>query len=148
MTTYRERLLPNAGVMVLLLIGPAVLGVAYGAVIGAAAGWLVFAASALAVIVTIVLTSPLVSVDATGLTAGRARLPREAIGPTTVLNAGMRRTVLASQATAFTLLRTWHAPTAVQVDVLDAEDPHPSWVVTTRHPDRLVAAMDALRTSP
>lgn len=146
-TSYRERLFPRWGVALLLLCGPAALGIAYGSAIGAGAGWLVFLASALALSLTVLVTTPTVAIDADGLLAGRARLPRVAIGPLTVLDPAQRRTVLASQATAYTVLRTWHAATAVQVRVLDPDDPHPSWVLTTRHPNRLAAAIDALRAS-
>ena len=144
--SYRERLLPRWGIVLLLLMGPLALGVAYGTAVGALAGWLVLATSAAAGLVVVLLTTPRIEVSAAGLSAGPAVLPPWAIGETTELDADGRRLVLATQATVFTVLRTWHASTAVRVAVVDAQDPHPAWVLTTRHPSRLAAALAAIRT--
>jgi hypothetical protein len=44
-------------------------------------------------------------------------------------------------------LRAW-ARTAVRVEVLDPADPTPYWLVSTRRPDELAAAIAAGRTRP
>jgi len=141
---YRERLLPRLRTALLLLCGPAVLGIAYGAAIGALAGWLVFAASSLAAGVIVLVTTPSVAVSQAGLSAGRAFLPSAAIGAAVPLDSDARRHALATHATAFTMLRTWAAPTAVLVHVKDPQDPHPVWVISSRYPDRLVTALHTL----
>jgi hypothetical protein len=41
-------------------------------------------------------------------------------------------------------IRPWIGP-GVQVWVDDADDPTPYWVVSSRHPDRLVRALRATR---
>lgn len=46
--------------------------------------------------------------------------------------------------TAFVSIRPWIGP-GVQVWVDDEEDPTPYWVVSSRHPDRLVEAVRAAR---
>jgi hypothetical protein len=45
---------------------------------------------------------------------------------------------------AFVQIRPWIGP-GVQLWLDDPDDPTPYWVVSTRHPDRLVAALDAAR---
>ncbi|MGA8995956.1 MAG: DUF3093 domain-containing protein [Nocardioidaceae bacterium] len=76
------------------------------------------------------------------LGAGPARIGVEHLGPATALDAtGLR--LLAGRdadARAFLLLRPYLAR-GVRVSVEDPADPTPYWLVSTRHPDRLVAAL-------
>jgi hypothetical protein len=47
-------------------------------------------------------------------------------------------------ARAWLMIRGWVSP-VVKVDVLDASDPTPYWIVSTRHPDRVIAAISRAR---
>lgn len=80
------------------------------------------------------------------LRAGRAHIPLELCGAVEVLDAD--RTRLAggadADARAYLLLRPYIA-TAVRVAIDDPKDPVPYWLLSSRRPDRLAAAVRAGR---
>lgn len=142
-TAYTERLwLGPLGWLLVVLFG-IVLGVAVlpvndtlglvVAVLGVAGGVLVA-----------VLTTTRVEVDRGTLRAGAARIPARLVGPATVLEGEALRTELgpALDARAYLCLRGW-VHRAVRIELHDPQDPTPYWVVSTRRPDRLVAALSA-----
>lgn len=87
-----------------------------------------------------------IRVVAGSLVAGDARIPVEALGEATVLDAdealAWRRHK--ADARAFMLLRAY-VPTAVKVEITDPADPTPYAYLSTRSPQRLVAALEAVR---
>jgi hypothetical protein len=78
------------------------------------------------------------------LEAGRARIPVHLLASPEALDAaGARRTAgVEADARAYLLLRPY-APEAVRVRVLDPDDPTPYWLLSTRHPRTLAAALTA-----
>lgn len=78
------------------------------------------------------------------LHVGEAHLPLEFAGETQIIPGRMKRQVLgpAFDPAAFALHRSWVAP-MVWIHVTDEEDPTPYWLLSSRHPDELVAAMRA-----
>ena len=76
--------------------------------------------------------------------AGRARIPVDQLGVPVALDAtGSRRLAgVDADARAYLLIRPYLAR-SVQVPVDDPDDPAPYWLVSTRHPQRLVAALVA-----
>jgi len=80
------------------------------------------------------------------LTAGRARIDVSHLGEAAALSPESTRLVAGREADAraYLLLRPY-LRRAVRVDVVDPADPTPYWLVSSRHPDRLVAALDAAR---
>ena len=90
-----------------------------------------------------------VSVEAGVLTAGRARIPVSLLGEPEPLDAEAARLLAGryADARAYLLLRPYVRP-AVRVEVTDPADPVPYWLVSTRHPDRLVAALAASAARP
>lgn len=85
-----------------------------------------------------------VVVDSHTLTAGRARLPRCFVGEVTELDRETTRQLLGAKADARAYLLTRpYVATAVRVELTDPADPTPYWVVATRHPARLAAALTA-----
>ena len=90
--------------------------------------------------------SAVVSVDADGVRAGRALLPMEACGAVTVLSTSQFHDLRgpSADARAYLLLRPYVA-TAVRIDVTDIADPTPYWLVCTRHPEQLDAAITGWR---
>jgi len=80
--------------------------------------------------------------DSTGLRVGPVWLPVQFVGPATALDPDDTRHLrgVGADARAFTVLRGW-IPTAVTVSVLDARDPTPYWLVSTRRPQQLAAAL-------
>ncbi|MPZ27846.1 MAG: DUF3093 family protein [Micromonosporaceae bacterium] len=71
-----------------------------------------------------------------------ARLPAQFIAEVVALDPAGRRELLGTAADplAFVVQRPWVAG-AVQVVLDDPADPTPYWLVSTRHPDRLAAAL-------
>lgn len=108
----------------------------YALVLAVAAGLLLFAGSAR------------VGVHEATLEAGRARLPLEFAGPIDVLDRSGTRTALGTAAdpAAYTVTRSW-LPGSIRVEVRDPDDPTPYWLIGSRHPDRLAAAVVAARAS-
>ncbi|MDD9207793.1 DUF3093 domain-containing protein [Georgenia sp. 10Sc9-8] len=145
---YRERLVPSAPVYLVV----AVLGVSAALLVlpfstpGAVAAGVAVTA---ALVVALVAGSPVVKVEVPGgdpaaaeLHAGRARIPVSLLGRTEVLDADGVRRVMGTDADA----RAWvcHRPwvrTALRTEVVDPRDPTPYWLVSTRRPDQLHAAL-------
>lgn len=151
---FRERLWPTPLVWLLLLAAPGALGVAYGAAFTPGLGWVVFGVGFLITVLLVVLGSPTIVVTDQELIAGRARLPRRTIRAVTALaskgGAGQAasptatpslRNELRTQATAFTLIRAWSGSAGVRIDLDDAQDPHPCWLLSTRRPAALAHAL-------
>jgi hypothetical protein len=90
--------------------------------------------------------SVLVAADSTGLTAGGLRLPAEFVGETEVLHREdyRRRLGVDADARAHLLTRPY-LDRGVLVRVDDPADPTPYWLVSTRRPDALAAALDTHR---
>jgi hypothetical protein len=94
------------------------------------------------IVAGLVLASPVIEVTTEAFVAGRARLPIEYVGTVAgflaedaALERGQRL-----DARAWLLIRGWVGP-VVTVAVTDPEDPTPYWVVSTRRPGAVVAAM-------
>ncbi|ASR54709.1 DUF3093 domain-containing protein [Cellulomonas sp. PSBB021] len=96
-------------------------------------------------VVTVVLVlrwTPRVRVHAGELHAGRAHIPLDLLRDPVVLEGPALREALGPglDARAYVCLRGW-IRTAVRVDVEDPQDPTPYWLVSTRRPTALVAAL-------
>ena len=78
------------------------------------------------------------------LRAGRARIEVHHLGAVEALDpeASRRLAGVEADARAYLLLRPYLTRT-VRVAVLDPADPAPYWLLATRHPDALVAALGA-----
>ncbi len=79
------------------------------------------------------------------LRVGRARIGAEHLGSVAALDpeATRRRSGVDADARAHLLLRPY-LKRAVEIEVTDPADPTPYWLVSTRHPDRLAAAVAAM----
>ena len=82
------------------------------------------------------------------LRAGRAHIPVTLLGCAEPLDGERARRRLGAEldARAYHFVRGW-IRTGLAVPVLDPEDSTPYWYVSTRHPDRLAAAIEAARPS-
>ena len=85
-----------------------------------------------------------VSVSDTEFHAGRAHVPTEFVGAVTTLDQEGTRLAAGrdADARAFLVLRPY-LKRSVRVELTDPNDPTPYWLVSTRHPDRLAAALGA-----
>lgn len=93
--------------------------------------------------------SALVEVTDTEFSAGPARIPRRLLGTPEPLDREQTRRALGVGADARAYLATRpYLKAAVRVPVSDPDDPAPYWLVGTRHPDRLAAALLGASTDP
>ncbi|WP_394768331.1 DUF3093 domain-containing protein [Lacisediminihabitans sp.] len=141
MTIYRERLWASPWVFIsTALVIPASLLVFLP--INLFVGVIVSIALYAACVVVLVATSPVIEVTNEHLSAGRATLPlafageaRGFEGEEATLERGQRL-----DARAWLLIRGWVSP-VVTVQVNDANDPTPYWLVSTRRPGELIRAL-------
>jgi hypothetical protein len=101
-----------------------------------------------ACIAVLIGTSPVVRITNQELVAGRARVPIELIGEVTGYT-GEEATLERGQrldARAWLLIRGWVAP-VVRVELADPTDPTPYWIVSTRRPNEVVAAIAKARAA-
>ena len=140
-STYRERLWPApwvfiatalvipASLLVFLPISlPVGVGVAvllYGAVVGA-----------------LFVTTATIEVTGTEVRAGRARMPRSVVSGAQAFDGGEATAErgVRLDARAWLLLRGW-IPGVVRIELDDPADPTPYWLVSTRNPEELEAAL-------
>lgn len=145
---YRERLSPSlwvivsaavAAPMAALVIAPidTTLALVAGIVVG------------IAIVALLVAASPVVEVRDGVLTAGRAHIDIGFTGDVSVLSGDE-----AQQARGPGLHpRSWHLIRGgidglVIVTITDPDDPAPSWVISSRTPDRLAAIVRRAQTTP
>ncbi len=82
-------------------------------------------------------------VDAEGtLHAHKAMLPASVVGRGAVVPPSARRAAMGRQLdpAAFLIYRSWIKPMVLLV-IDDPDDPTPYWLVSSRHPDKVLAAM-------
>ena len=142
LTAYSERLYPPVAVFILVAGLSAIVGVAYGAAYGATWGWVMGITLGLIGTVVLIATSTPLHVDDRVLRAGRARLPLTVIAETTSLDADeMRQARRHGDPRDYVVLRAWSSRRGVAVGISDPRDPHPRWIITSRHPERLTEAI-------
>ncbi|KQT89201.1 hypothetical protein ASG49_15465 [Marmoricola sp. Leaf446] len=93
--------------------------------------------------------SAVVAVRDGELRAGRAHVATRLLGPAEALDAEQTRRVhgVDADARAFLMTRPY-LKRAVLVPVLDPADPTPYWLVSTRHPGPLAAALEGSAGAP
>jgi hypothetical protein len=123
------------------------LAIAYGNSLGARYGWLVAIGGTVIATLLIARSAAAITVTAGALQAGRAAIEWEATGRVLALDADQARTARGPQGdqTAYMLLRPGVGPGAVVLEVTDPLDPHRTWLLASRHPDRLARAIETAR---
>ncbi len=146
---YRERLVVPLRWWVQATMFLATLWLAF---VVATPPWLAWTATGACTAVTFGLLayvgSAVVEVGDRDLRAGRARIPLRLLGTPQPLDREQTRRVLGVEADARAYLATRpYLKATVKVPVSDPDDPAPYWLVGTRHPDRLTAALRAATAS-
>lgn len=144
-TLYRERIRASAWVFFsTALVIPASLLVFLPINLGA--GVIIAIVLYATIVLILVATSPVITVTRQQFTAGRASVPIALVGAVTAYSgedATLQRGRLLD-ARAWLLIRGWVSP-VVRVELTDADDPTPYWIVSTRAPEALVEALDSAK---
>ena len=141
MSTYREKLVPSVRIYIylVLLIPASILVFApINIFIGYVCAVVLYGGSVLVLNVL----SPVVSVEDGMLSAGKARIPVSLLGEPEAFT-GDAATLARGRkldARAWLCIRGWISP-VVKVNVHDPADPVPYWLISTRNPNELVAAL-------
>ena len=142
---FREKLYPSAWIFVATaLVIPASLLVFLP--ISILAGAVVASVLYAAIIVLLVVTTPTIEVGVDELRAGRARLPLDVVSEARAAHGSdaVHERGVGLNAEAWLLIRGW-IPDVVRVGLADPSDPTPYWIISSRHPDELAAAIIAAR---
>lgn len=145
MPVYREKLWPNAWMFIAtaLVIPASILVLAPISIEAGIATAVVLYGGC---VTLLLLASPSITVDNGVLTAGRARIQLTQTGEATGFTgseASAERGVRLD-ARAWMLIRGWVA-SVVRVPVIDPADPTPYWLISTRRPTELAAAINGSR---
>ena len=145
MPEYRERLWPTPWIYVssLLLIPASILVLAPVSLpAGIVTGVVLYAA----LTGSLTLTAPVVEVSGGRFRAGRAAVPLTETGTAipAIGDAARIERGTGLDARAFLVIRGW-IKDVVRVPITDAADPAPYWLVSTRHPNELAAAINGSR---
>ena len=144
-TTYRERLWPAPWLFIsTALVIPASLLVFLP--ISTLAGVIVAIVLYSGCVAALIAGGPVIEVDSGEIRAGRARLPLSIVGSVEGFSGDEARAERGQRLDARTwlLIRGWIAP-VVKIQILDERDSAPYWVVSTRRPDAVVAAITAAK---
>lgn len=97
-------------------------------------------------VVTLLATAPVISVADGVFTAGRASIGTDLVGEAVPFEAAEATLERGRRldARAWLLIRGWIAP-VVRVPITDPSDPAPYWLVSTRQPTKLAAAINGSR---
>lgn len=145
---YRERLWPTPGVWAMAVLFPAGVGVTM-IPLGLTAVLIAFVVTLAAAVAAFVHLAATINVTTSQLIAGRAQVECQLLGRATAHGADDARFERGPglDARAFLLLRGW-LPGVVKVTLDDPADPTPYWLISTRQPMRLAAAINEARARP
>ena len=145
MPDYREKLWPSPWLFIVTaLVIPASLLVFMP--ISTLAGILTGVGLYLGCVLLLILGSPSVQVADGVLTAGRARIDTSLLGEAVAFE-GAEATAERGpklDARAWLLIRGWIAP-VVRIPLVDPTDPSPYWLVSSRQPQKMAAAINGSR---
>ena len=144
---YQERMVPPVLVWVFAEFIVATLAGAYAYAIGGTRGAVVGAAVLLVVGLLTALalwrTAPVIRVDTRVVRAGRARLPLQFVDRAAAITKSEVTRIggIDADPTAYLCVRSWNRG-GIVIEVSDPQDPHPYWLVASRHPQQLLQAID------
>ncbi|NUT72011.1 DUF3093 domain-containing protein [Pseudarthrobacter sp. C4D7] len=138
---YREKLWPNAWIWV-IAAGVSAAGILVFAPISMEAGFIAAVVLLAIITVLLVLSTPAITVTPDTLTIGRATIERRFVGAVQQFTAGDATAERGTRLNglAYLCIRGWIDP-VVKIEITDPADRTPYWLASTRHPDRLTAAL-------
>ncbi|MEC5179941.1 DUF3093 domain-containing protein [Arthrobacter sp. CG_A4] len=140
---YNEKLWPNFWIW-LVSAGFSGAGILVFAPISMEAAFTAAAVLFVIIAVLLILSTPAITVTASTLRVGRATIERRFVG---TADAFRGKEATAERGTrlnglAFMCIRGWIDP-VVRIEITDPSDRTPYWLTSSRHPDRLVSALQS-----
>lgn len=138
---YNEKLWPNVWIW-LVSAGLSGAGILVFAPISLAAGLTAAVVLFVMIAVLLVLSTPAITVTGSTLRVGRATIERRFVGTASAFRGAEATAERGTRLNglAFMCIRGWIDP-VVRIEITDPSDRTPYWLTSTRHPDRLVAAL-------
>ena len=140
---YNEKLWPNVWIW-LVSAGLSGAGILVFAPISLAAGLTAAVVLFVIIAVLLVLSTPAITVTGSTLRVGRATIERRFVGSATAFRGAEATAERGTRLNglAFLCIRGWIDP-VVRIEITDPSDRTPYWLTSTRHPDRLLAALNS-----
>ncbi|MDJ0357405.1 MAG: DUF3093 domain-containing protein [Actinomycetota bacterium] len=140
---YSEKLWPNPWIWI-VVVGLSGAGILVLAPISMLAGYLAAAALFLIMAILLLTSTPRIEVTEDTVQVGRANIERRFVGTVEGFRGedatAQRGTQL--NGLAYLCIRGWIGP-VVKIAITDEADRTPYWLASTRHPEKLVAALTA-----
>lgn len=148
---YRERVIPRISSFVVATTLVAMIAIAYGAAIDVRVGILIMAIVGIGLVLLMYFNAPLIEVrqnlDATLIRVGNAHIRQTAgqsnewVNPR-ILSAEELVAARRGQLDATAYLDVRSGMRAIAIDLVNSDDPHGMWVISTRKPEALVSVLD------
>jgi hypothetical protein len=140
---YNEKLWPSVWIW-LVSAGLSGAGILVFAPISLAAGLTAAVVLFVIIAVLLVLSTPAITVTGSTLRVGRATIERRFVGTASAFRGAEATAERGTRLNglAFLCIRGWIDP-VVRVEITDPSDRTPYWLTSTRHPDRLIAALNS-----
>ena len=142
---FQERVLPSFGFFLMLLLLPLAISLVF-LPINAAIGFLIAVSAYFVAILMALINSPLIALDSSGLHVSKVSIPANLIRGAKVIEP---KEVFAERGTrldarAYTRFQIG-VSSLIRIEIADAKDPTPYWLISTRKAEELAVALNANR---
>ena len=143
--TFREVIYPSLAPISFAFFLLSSIGVIFASAYGSAWGWFVTLLLTILTLIGIYRSRLIIQVKDGKLFVAGAKIEKKFIGEVTALNPAEMKRLRGRDvnAIAFTEVRFW-VKTGVKVEVNDANDPVPYWLISSKHTEKLVSAINIL----
>lgn len=143
--TYREVIYPSLAPISFAIFLLFSIGLIFASAYGSTWGWLVTLFLTVLTSIGIFRSRLIIEVKQGKLFVAGAKIEKKFIGQVTALNPAAMKLLRGrdANAIAFTEVRFW-IKSGVKVEVNDANDPVPYWLVSSKHTEKLVSAINKL----
>ena len=143
--TFREVIYPSLAPISFAFFLISSIGVIFASAYGSSWGWVVTLLLTILTLIGIYRSRLIIQVKDGKLFVAGAKIEKKFIGQATALNNAEMKLLRGrdANAIAFTEVRFW-VKTGVKVEVNDANDPVPYWLISSKHTEKLVSAINKL----
>ena len=143
--TFREVIYPSFAPISFAFFMISSIGVIFASAYGSSWGWFVTLLLTILTLIGIYRSRLLIEVKDGKLFVAGAKIEKKFIGQVTALNSAEMKLIRGRDANvlAFTQVRFW-VKAGIKVEVNDANDPVPYWLISSKHTEKLVSAINKL----